>query len=473
MRRATMVLLAALPACTVGPDHEMPKTELAADWRATPDARMSSAPADLAHWWEGFADPVLHTLVEEATQRSPNLELAASRVREARFRRAVATGDFGPTIDADAGYTLSSNSKNEIFNFISGAKSLWSAGFDASWELDVFGGVRREREAADAEVSSAVEDYRDALVSLIAEVVRNWVELTSLRERLAVARGNERVQQDTLDLVQSRFQAGVVSALDVALARGNLATTRARIPTIQAQIEAADGRLAVLLGLEPGTLVQVVPGVEQATALPRLPEAVAVGVPADLMRRRPDIRRAERQVAAAGARIGVAEADYYPHFTLNGSVGMRSRKAENLFDADSFRWSWGPGFSWNLFATGRVRNNVRAVEEVHEQTLTTYQQTVLQALDETRNAITAFAKEQERLGHLRESEAAATEAVDLARELYGRGVADFQSVLDAERTLFNVQEQRALSDRDLATDLVSLYKALGGGWEALAPERKS
>lgn len=458
-----------LAACAVGPDHEAPQREAPADFAAPLEHGIVAEPADLARWWESLGDRALVALVEAAVQRNPGLTIAAARVREARYRRAVATGALGPTLEANGGVQRSEYSENEIFNFIQGPQDLWSAGFDAAWEIDVFGSARRGAEAADAELGVRVEDYRDVLVTLIAEVARNYVELRSAQERLAIALDNQRAQRETLEITESRLRAGLVTELDVAQARSNLASTRSRVPPLRFQLSAADGRLAVLLGIDPGRLAELVPGLEANAPLPRVPERIAVGVPAELLRRRPDLRRAEREVAVACAAIGIATAELYPHFSLTGSIGVRSREADALFEADSLRYAFGPSFRWNLFAMGRVRAGVLAAGEVHRQSLARYEQAVLAALDETRNTLSGFVREQERLEILREGEASSQQAVELARELYARGVTDFQTVLDAERTLFVMQEQRAQSERDVVTGLIAVFKALGGGWQALAP----
>ncbi|MCC6784944.1 MAG: efflux transporter outer membrane subunit [Planctomycetes bacterium] len=475
MRRPVLVLAGgvvvafALSACAVGPDHVAPERPTPPGFHAPLERGLVAEPAELARWWESFGDRALIALVETAVQRNPGLGIAAARVREARFRRTVASGALGPTLDANGGVQRSEYSENEIFNFIQGPQDLWSAGFDAAWEIDVFGGARRSAEAADAEFGVRVEEYRDVLVSLIAEVARNYVELRSAQERLAIALANERAQRETLEITVSRLGAGLVTELDVAQARSNLASTRSRVPPLRLELSAADGRLAVLLGIDPGRLAELVPGLDAQAPLPRVPAHIAVGVPAELLRRRPDLRRAEREVAAACAAIGIATAELYPQFSLTGSIGVRSRDADTLFEQDSLRYAFGPGFRWNLFAMGRVRAAVNAAEEVHRQSLARYEQSVLGALDETRNTLLGFVREQERLEILREGEASSQQAVELARELYARGVADFQTVLDAERSLFLTQEQRAQSERSVVTGLIALFKALGGGWEALAP----
>lgn len=470
LRNLAPLALLTAAACAVGPDYEPPERRVATTWPDELEGGLVVAPADLARWWTTFDDPVLTQLVEEAVRRNPGLESAASRVREARYRRAVATGELGPTIDLNGTFDRSERSENEIFSFITGEQDLWSVGFDASWELDVFGRVRRTMQAADAEFEARIEDYRDVLVTLVAEVARNYVELRSVQARVSIARSNERLQSDTLELTESRFAAGLTNELDVTRARSNLASTRAVIPPLLADLTAADSRLAVLLGLDPGTLVEAVEGLAEPAPVPVAPGSVAVGLPAELLRRRPDVRRAERELAAAVARIGVATADLYPRFTLTGSIGLSSQEADDLFESDSLRYAWGPAFSWNVFASGRIANNIRAVEEVQVQSFLAYEETVLRALEEARNAAVAYARQQDRRRELVRAEAAARDAVELARELYTQGVTDFQSVLDAERTMFSLQEQLALTDRAVSTGLITLYKALGGGWQELAPE---
>jgi outer membrane protein TolC len=325
------------------------------------------------------------------------------------------------------------------------------------------------REAADAEFGARVEDYRDVLVSLIAEVARNYVELRSAQERLAIALANERAQRETLEITASRLSAGLVTELDVAQARSNLATTRSRVPPLRLELSAAEGRLAVLLGIDPGRLAELVPGLDAETPLPRVPTRIAVGgprrAPASPSRSAPRGARGRRRLRRDRYRDGGALSPVLPH-RLDRRAQPRGRHA---LRAGQPPLRLRPGFAGTSSRWAACAPRVNAAEEVHRQALAGYEQAVLGALDETRNTLLGFVREQERLEILREGEASSQQAVELARELYARGVADFQTVLDAERSLFLTQEQRAQSERGVVTGLIALFKALGGGWEALAP----
>lgn len=456
-------LLLVSGGCAVGPDHVMPERNTSASWDLGLEKGLDDRKADLSRWWSRFDDPTLVVLVETAVQNNNDLRQAASRVREARFQRGVVAGDYGPSLDLGGSAERSRRSSNSFQGFISGDRNLFSVGFDATWELDVFGRVRRGVEAADADLESAAADLHDVMVSLIAEVARNYVELRSLQRRLEIADSNARAQSSTLDLTRSRSDAGLTSELDVAQAQANLATTRSAIPPLQAAVVEATSRLAVLLGIDPGRLDDEIEGIRASAPVPLAPATIAIGLPADLLRRRPDIRRAERDVAAAAARVGIATAELYPQFTLTGSIGLESEDADNLFESGSRRYGFGPALRWNLFAWGRLRAAIHAAEERHEQTLAGYEQAVLLALEEARNAIAAFTKEQDRRAALLAGETASRRAVELAEARYTQGLTDFQTVLDAQRSLFNLQDQLALSDRSVTTNAIALYKSLGGG----------
>ncbi|MBK8980143.1 MAG: efflux transporter outer membrane subunit [Planctomycetes bacterium] len=472
---ARSALLIAVGGCAVGPDYAPPERELRSEWGTPLGDRLSqqATEADLAIWWESLGDAQLSALVERAFEQNLDLQTAASRVREARFLHAVATGSLGPDIDAAGSFNRSRRSSNSFQGFIAGDRDLWSLGFDATWEIDVFGRVRRGAEAADAQLGASIESARDALVSLVAEIARNYVELRGAQRRIQIAGQNVEAWSNTLALTESRFRAGLTTELDVAQARVDLASARARIPPLVVTRTGIESRLAVLLGAEPGQLFELAPALAEDAPVPVPPATVAIGMPADLLRRRPDIRLAERDAAAACARVGVEEAELYPQFTLSGSLGVESENFDNLIDSDSRRYAFGPDFRWNLFASGRIRNAVHAAEERHLQALLAWQSTVLTALEETRNAVAAFVQQQAERSAIVEGERAARQAVELARTLYVQGVSDFQSVLQAQRSLFALQDQLALSETALTTDLIALYKALGGGWSAAAGDPES
>ncbi|MBC7771739.1 MAG: efflux transporter outer membrane subunit [Pyrinomonadaceae bacterium] len=468
---------ALLHGCTVGPNHVPPSSSAPEAWAESLEGGVAATPADLSRWWTNFGDETLDGLVVRAIAGNHDLRSAMARVREARALRTISGAGQYPAIDATGSYGNQLRSENIDNGFANenpaiggiGAETeptdLYAIGFDASWELDLFGHVRRSVEAADADLSAAEESRRDVLVSLLAELARNYVDLRSLQSRLDIAQRNVASQEDTLSLADSRFKGGLTSELDVVQARSNVERTRSQIPSLQSSIRQTQHRLAVLTGLQPGSLAAQLDG---AKPVPVPPSEIAVGLPSELVRRRPDIRRAERELAAASARIGVATADLFPRFMLTGSVGLQSSPLGNLFDTNSFAYSIGPSVRWNVFDAGRVRANIGVQTARQEQLLAAYEKTVLVAFEEVENSLVAYSRELVRRGFLKTGTDAATRAVELATERYARGLTGFQDVLDAQRQLFALQDDLALSERSVTASVVSLYKALGGGWEQVS-----
>jgi NodT family efflux transporter outer membrane factor (OMF) lipoprotein len=342
------------------------------------------------------------------------------------------------------------------------------AGFDAAWELDIFGGVRRSIEAADADLQATVEARRDVLVTLTAEVARNYIDLRAFQQRIAIARQNLEAQKHSAKLTRQRFEAGLASGLDAANAEAQVATTAAQIPSLEASARQAIYSLGVLLGRPPSALVEKL---APELAIPSAPPSAPLGIPSELLRRRPDIRQAEAAVHAATARIGVAEADLYPRFMITGSVGVRSSELGSWLDWSSRLWNFGPSASWRVFDMGRVRSGIAQREALQEQSLIAFHKTVLTALQEVEDALIALDKEQERRKALVDAVAFNRKAVDLSIKLYTEGQTDFLNVLQAQRSLFVTEEALALSTRSISTNLVALYKALGGGWDSQEVEQ--
>lgn len=478
MRHATFIrttlLLALASGCTVGPEYSKPESKSPDSFAALsrqPNvaSKTEATPADLAKWWKSLNDPMLDSLVDRAIAGNLDLKVATARVREARAARGIVDSRGLPQIDGTAAYDRSRQSENVSafrggnFKEEADGTDLYQAGFDAFWELDVFGGIRRSVEAADADVQVTQESRRDVLVTLLAEVARNYVEARTFQRRTAIAVENVRVQSESLSLSTARFEAGVTSELDVAQARAQVESGRAAIPPLNSAYHEAVHRLGVLLGKDPTSLLAEI---EAAAPIPAVPATVAVGVPADLMRRRADIRRAERALAAATARVGVATADLYPKFTLTGSFGFQSAQFGQLFDMNSRAWSIGPGMRWSILNWGRVRSEIEVQDARTEQALGIYEQTILVAFEDVENALTRFAQEQVRREALVQSVAANKRAVELASFLYTSGVKDFLNVLVSQRALFDSEDQLAQSERTVTASLIALYKALGGGWEA-------
>ena len=473
--RAGVTVLALLTAgCTVGPDFRRPDTPVPATWSEARYEGIDTRRADLARWWEEFNDPVLTGLANRAAGANLDLRLAEGRIREARALRRVAESGAWPAADVRGAYSRSRTSENAFSSSSQGSggssstgggnrgQDLFRAGFDSSWEVDVFGGVRRSVESADATVEASIEDRRDVLVTLLGDIARNYIDLRGFQRRLAVAQNNLKAQQESLEITRVRFQAGLANYLQVSQAEAQVNTTAAEIPALEALSKQAAHRLDVLLGIQPGAL-----SAELSTEapIPALPPQAHVGLPSELLRRRPDIRRAERQLAAANAEIGVATADLYPRFSLSGAFGVQSISASDWFSAPSRFWSIGPTIRWPIFDAGRIRANIEVRNARQEQALTAYEKTVLTAFEDVENALVSYAKEQLRYRSLMDAVVANRRAVAMADELYKNGLIDFLNVLDSQRALYSAESDVAQSEAAMATNLVALYKALGGGWE--------
>jgi NodT family efflux transporter outer membrane factor (OMF) lipoprotein len=465
---AVAFLLFAFAGCAaVGPDYVPPDTSLPKVWRTQLKGGVLVEDLDtqaLASWWSTLDDPVLTSLIERAVAGNLDLKDARARVREARARRGIHEADRFPAIDASGSGTLSRGSAETG----SGSeRKLYAAGFDATWELDVFGGKRRAVEAAQAELQASEEDLRDVLVSLLAEVALNYVEVRSFQARLSVANANLDAQEETYNITKWRLQAGLTTQLDVEQARYNLEQTRSQIPGLRTGLERAKNRLVVLLGQHPGSLEVVL---AEHKAIPPVPLEVAVGVPADVLRRRPDVRRAERRLAAQTALVGVATADLYPRFSLLGSIGFEALSLDNLFSAGGRTHGIGPTVAWPVFDAGSVRSNIEVQSALQEQALFQYEAAVLAALEEVENTLVAYAEEQHRGRSLRMATQAAQHAVDIAQSQYLSGLIDFTDVLDAQRSLFGLQDQLTMSEAEVTSNLIRLYKVLAGGWASMVPE---
>jgi NodT family efflux transporter outer membrane factor (OMF) lipoprotein len=430
----------------------------------------SPSPPQVVRWWDSFEDQVLTSLVERAAASNLDLRQAEARIREARAVRGAGAASFWPSVESFAAYTRSGTggSSGGTANDRAGGGSvsrdtdLFRGGLDAIWELDVFGGTRRSVEALDADLQAAIEDLRDVTVVLTAEVAINYLTLRGLQQQIAIARENLEAQVKTVEITRQRFEAGFVSGLDVANARAQSAATSSQIPVLESQARDAIHTLSVLLASEPNALLGEL---EIERAIAPLPPQVPVGMPSDLLRRRPDIRRSEARIHAATARIGIATADLFPRFTLTGSLSFSGDSLSSMADWGSRVWSVGPGMQWLIFDAGRIRWNIEARRAVEEQALLAHQQTVLTALREVESALVAYAKEQEHRQLLEEAVAQNRKAVGLARELYSAGQTDFLNVLSAQGSLFLSEEALVRSTVTLSLNLVALYKALGGGWE--------
>jgi multidrug efflux system outer membrane protein len=460
---ASLAAIWIAAGCAVGPNYHPPKTEPPARF-ANGDQETFTTNEPVAAWWRSFHDDELTKLVEWAASSNLDLRIATANLLQARALRLGVKSDFLPVVNGVASYSNNTFSEAALFN-ASGAprrEELYDAGFDATWELDFFGRVRRSYAASKAEVEAAESARRGVFISVAAEVARNYFELRGAQGELDVLRRNKDNQTATLNLTQARLDAGGGTELDVAQARAEVNNTLAAIPPVESVIAHAIHRLGVLTGRQPEALTAEL---WQSNSLPALPELVNIGDPSQLLRRRPDIRSAERNLAAATSRIGVAVADLFPRVTFNGAIGLEANSFAGLSRPGSDTHSFGPSITWAALDYGHVRSRIVAARAATDAQLAQYEQTVLTSLEETENALVDYGRARARRDYLAESVKASQAAADLSKTRYDNGATDFLSVLDAERVLLQAQDQLAQTQTQTATALVAVYKALGGGWE--------
>jgi outer membrane protein, multidrug efflux system len=450
------VCLLALTGCMVGPDYHPPHQGTPEGWVGTTNAQ----PPKLTHWWRTFDDPLLTRLVEEALAVNLDVQLAEARLRESRAARDVVAGGRLPAVNGSASYQRTRTA-------MSGKTppqdaDLYQAGFDAIWEMDIFGGIRRNVESANATIRAAREGLHDVQVSLAAEIALNYIELRGFQQQIRVAEENLKAERHTAQITRQKQQAGFVGTLDVANADAQVAITRSQIPVLQVSARQAIYALSVLFARPPAYLLSEL---SQPEPLPVTPPDVPSGLPSDLLRRRPDIRRAEAQLHAATARIGIAEADLFPKFSLTGNLGWQSNLLHDWFTGSSRGSSFGPAMDWTIFQGGAVRSNIRVQEALRDQSFLTYRKTVLIALQDVENALFAYGKEKEHRQALGEAVTASRKAVAVAMQLYSAGQTDFLNVLQAQATLYASENAFVQSNSSACQDVIALYKALGGGWE--------
>jgi len=463
-RLAAVIAFVVSSGCTVGPDFSRPPAPTGAAWLESKQPGASGEPAAVAQWWRTFGDTRLDRLIEIAYAENLSLRAAGLRVLEAQARRGIAIGALFPqTQELSASFSRSRQSANTALGSVGGrSQSDWQAGFDAIWELDVWGRFRRGIEQADADLLASVASYDDVLVSLVAEVAATYVRLRVLDERLAVASNNVRVQHDSLDIARVRAEAGGTSDLDVQQATALLKDTEATIPLLGIQARQAIDSLCVLLGKPPSDLAELL---GEAGRVPQMPTSIAVGIPADLLRRRPDVRRAEQAAAAQSARIGVSVAELLPSFQIVGSVGIEAEDVDKFLQGRSFEGNFGPAIHWPVLNYGRLLNNVRLQDATFQELVASYGQTVLVAQQEVEDALIGYLRGSEQVGRLAESVAAAGRAVELSAIQYREGATDFTSVLNSQQVKIHEEDLLATTKGAVALSVIALYKALGGGWE--------
>lgn len=461
---SVLAVSAVLAACAVGPDYHQPEMS-SPDQFVSADPGQFSSTAVESDFWKSFGDERLNSLIEQALDANHDIRIATARLREARAIRGEARLDFGPTVTASGGRTDTRVSERQApVAGIPRDQDYYDAGFDAFWELDFFGRIRRNNEANSALVQAAEAGVYSTQVSVTAEVARNYFELRGSQQRLEVARRNAENQRETLRITTARLEAGRGTQLDTSRAQAQLSATLATIPDFESEVTRSILRLGVLTGQSPEALIPQLSAIQD---LPTLPIVQNIGTPELLLRRRPDIRVAERELAASTAQIGIAVGDLFPRISFVGSWGFDAVDSSDLGKSSSETYAFGPSIQWAAFDLGRVRQHIKQREAATDRALAVYQQTVLQALEETDASMTAYVKAKVKQAHLQDSTTASLEAVTLARARYESGVADFLTVLDAERSALTAEDQLALSETQTATALLATYKALGGGFRPL------
>jgi len=517
-------LVVAMAGCAVGPDYRAPTPRVPDRWHESPAEGPAAGSPDLRQWWSVFGDSKLSDLIERAAAGNLDVRLAVLRIREARALRGVAAGELLPVLGGRGSYQRSMGSANgpmavpqppgaaesfahtvargvassalagglgavasgvpgvtySVANGLMGLLpspsgrpetdevNLHAAGFDASWEIDVFGGLRRRVQAADAAVEAAVEDYRGTLVTLFAEVATTYIEIRTLQSEIEATRRNIALQRETVSLTRARQALDLATELDVQQAETNLATTESQLPQLESALAISMYRLSVLIGQEPSALCEELAA---AGAIPEPPVEVLIGVPADILRQRPDIRSAERRLAAQAAQIGVAASELYPRFTLSGTFGFEATDLKHWLDGRSISYGFGPSLRWNLFDGLRNLNRIAAQQAATHQSYVAYERTLLAALQEVESSLVAYKRERVRREALVRARQAAQRSVELAETLYRSGLIEFQNVLEAQRSLTNLENALAQSRGQVAVNLVAIYKALGGGWSPdVAPQ---
>jgi len=456
-----LTVFLAMTGCTkVGPDYVQHDMKVPVGWKQPPDPALIPTKVEIKNWWTVFNDPMLTRLIEQASKSNLDVKVAVIRVKEARARLGVVAGEQFPVVDIRGNVTRERTSEN--MGIPGTRETNYLGGFDASWEIDLFGRIARSIEAETAEYEATDEDRIDVMVTVYAEVAQTYLKVRSSQACMVAARGNIESQKEVLKLTRSRFKYGLTTDLDVSQAEQVLSNSEAQLPPLRIDLAQAINTLGVLLGRAPGTLHKELSVIKP---IPMPSKEATIGVPADLLRQRPDIRGAERRLAAQTARIGVATADLYPTLSLPGYLGFGSISAGKFFNAGSSAFNIGPALNWNVFDGGRIRNQIKVEDALTEQALLNYEITVLDALNEVENAMVAYIEKRIQFEALQRSIKASRRALKLSTRLYKDGLKDFQNVMDAQRQLFNVENQAVKVKGTSVVNLVKLYKALGGGWD--------
>jgi len=446
----------------VGPEYTPAKAAVAPGWIDSADIRVRSHAVDLSHWWSVFNDPVLDDLIQHAYNQNINLKEFGTRILQARSQLAITKGQIFPqTQDVTGSYTRSATSVAQIFPGFTKFNDNWNFGFGLAWELDFWGQFRRAILSAEAQLDASVENYDATLVTLLADTSQYYIQMRQYQEEIELARQNAKLQRDILRIVEAKFHAGTVSNLDVAQQQSTLSQTEAQIPAFEIEVRQAQDQLCTLLGIPPTDLQSRL----GQRPIPTPPRDAVVGIPAQLLARRPDIRSAERAAAAQAQQIGVAQAALYPIISINGTLGYSAMNASQLFTYPALNGSVGPSFTWNILNYGRLINNVRLQDAKFQQTLLDYRTTVLTANQEAEDGLVAFLRSQERTKMLTESVIASDKAFQIVVSQYQVGAVDFNRLATIETNLVTAQDLQAQARGAIAIGLVQVYRALGGGWE--------
>ena len=469
---AFIAFAAVFSGCKVGPNYSRPCARSSNAWIDSPNPRLQGQTDDPNHWWLVFGDERLCDLVQRAANENLTLKQAGLRVAEARYQRGIATGSFFPQTQLAAGHynhrQLSKNNAN--FRSSSSQRNFdqVALGSGVAWELDFWGRFRRSIEVADAELDASIHGYDAALVILLGDVANTYIDIRTLERRLQLARENVQIQYDTFALVQKKFDGGLVSELDVAQSKANLHQTESLIPSLGIRYRQASNLLCILLGMPPIDLEEILGRTEQ---IPVPPSQVAVGIPADLLRQRPDVRRAERQLAAQCSRIGVAASDFYPHLSIAGTLNVESKFGSNLLQSGSLAGVVGPNFRWDILNYGRIKNNVRMQDAAFNRLAHAYEQSILEAHQQVEDGLVTFVQTHEKIASLEKTVEASSRAVQLSSLQYRAGTVDFNRVFQSQVDRVKQQDQLATAQGELAQSLVSVYRALGGGWQIRLNEK--
>lgn len=460
----TLVLTCLLlSACIkVGPDYVAPQVDLPSNWPQQKSPRLDTKDAHLVSWWRLLKDPQLDSLIERAKLDNLTLKELYARIKEARAIRGIAAGEYYPQIDGIGSAERRRFSEDFLLVTTAGKRTdnFYRLGAQVNWELDFWGRIARAIESTDANLDASIENFRDGMVILFSDVAVTYVEIRTLQARIYYIKNNIAIQRESLKITKARYKAEISPELDVKQAELNLARTLSVLPNLEKRLRISMNQLSVLLGEQPQKLHAEL---KYRKSIPNVIKKVAVGIPISIMRQRPDIRRAERELAAQTALIGVAKSDLYPRFRLFGSFALAG--TTNIFNAANRSWAFGPNFTWNIFSGGIVQSNIQAEKARTEQALQRYKQTVLEALQDVDNSLISYVKEIDRRRALNSSVIAAKDSVKLVKVLYKSGLTDFQNVLDMERSLFEQQDSHAVSQGDVTKNLILIYKSLGGGWQ--------